>query len=306
MRTRHTFEKKLKELLNEQADKISFSTGFIKRRRKIKGSSFAKAMIIGHIGQESSLEGICGLFSQDDIEITKQGLDLRFTADSVKFMKALYLEGLSLMERSFQMNCEVLTLFKSVKLLDSTYISLPPEMEDPYRGYGSSYQNRSCPTGSALKIQLLYDYLHQVIARLDLKEGIRSDQGYRDYLDDISAGDLLISDLGYFVPHSFKLIQEKQAYFISRYKADTNVYDPSTHEKIDLLEVLRNQTFMTQDVLLGSQIKLKVRIVCQKLTPEQSAYRRRKANNLAKSRKYTSSHKNQYLLELQNSRKNEI
>lgn len=40
------FEKSLEQLLNEKADHLSFSTKLIKRRRKIKGSSFAKAMII--------------------------------------------------------------------------------------------------------------------------------------------------------------------------------------------------------------------------------------------------------------------
>ena len=87
------FEKSLEQLLNEKADHLSFSTKLIKRRRKIKGSSFAKAMIIGNLGQESSLEGICAFFHQEDIAITKQGLDLRFTKESVEFMEALYRES---------------------------------------------------------------------------------------------------------------------------------------------------------------------------------------------------------------------
>lgn len=290
------FEKKLKELLNERADKLSFLTGFIKRTRKVKGSVFVKAMIIGNMGQESSLESMCELFSQEKIELTKQGLDLRFTQDSVNFMKALYEEALGMMEQNVGVNCAILKLFKSVKLLDSSYINLPQKMSNQYRGYGSSYKDRPCTTESGLKIQLVYDYLHQVITRLDLKEGIRSDQGYRDYLQDISVGDLLIADLGYFVPSSFKHIQENRAYFISRYKADTNLYDPHTHEKIDLLELLKNQTFVTQEILLGSQVKLKVRIVCQKLNPEQASYRKRKANKLAKSHQYISSKRNQNLL----------
>lgn len=253
-------------------------------------------MILGNMGKESSLEGMCELFSQEKVGLTKQGLDLRFTQDSVNFMKALYEEALGMMKQGLGINCATLKLFKSVKLLDSSYINLPQEMSSHYRGYGSSYKNRPCTTESGLKIQLVYDYLHQVITRLDLKEGIRSDQGYRDYLQSISAGDLLIADLGYFVPSSFKRIQENHAYFISRYKADTNLYDPHTHKKIDLVELLENQTFMTQEVLLGSQVKLKVRIVCQKLTLEQASYRKRKANNLAKSRKYISSKRNQSLL----------
>src|SRR4051812_3673840 len=182
MDTVQTFEKKLKELLNERADKLSLVTGFVKRKRKLKGSSFAKAMIIGNLGQESSLEGMCELFSQDKVEITKQGLDLRFNSVSVKFMEALYQEALSLMEEGLPINCEILKPFKAVKLLDSSYINLPNKMSDQYKGYGSRYKNRACHTEAGLKIQLVYDYLHQIIARLDLKEGIRSDQGYRDYL----------------------------------------------------------------------------------------------------------------------------
>ncbi len=219
------FEKNLKELLNEKADNISSSTRFIKRRRKIKGSSFAKAMIIGNLGQESSLEGICALFCHEDVEITKQGLDLRFTRESVEFMEHLSREALSMTEESLSINCQVLKLFHSVKLLDSSYINLPETMRDQYRGYGSSYQNRPCSTQAGLKIQLVYDYLNQIISRLDFKEGVRSDQGYKDYLEDVSPGDLLITDLGYFAPNSFKIIDERKAYFLSRYKADTNPYD---------------------------------------------------------------------------------
>lgn len=292
-----SFERNLKTLLNEKADNLSSSTKFIKRRRKIKGSSFAKAMIIGNLGQECSLEGICALFCQEDIEITKQGLDLRFTRESVAFMENLYGEALNMMEESLSINCQVLKLFHSVKLLDSIYINLPENMRDQYRGYGSSYQNRPCSTQAGLKIQLVYDYLNQIISRLDFKEGVRSDQGYKDYLQDVCPGDLLISDLGYFSPDSFKAIHQRRAYFLSRYKADTNLYDPDTEEKIDLLTFLKDQVFMARELLLRSQSKLKVRIVCKKLTQEQSAYRRRKANKLAKSRGYKSSPRNQNLLD---------
>lgn len=291
------FGKNLKELLNEKADTLSLLTKFIKRRRKVKGSSFAKAMIIGNLGQESSLEGICTLFCQEDIEITKQALDLRFTKESVEFMENLYTEALGMMEESLSINCKVLKLFHFVKLLDSSYINLPENMRDQYRGYGSSYKNRPCSTQAGLKIQVVYDYLNQIISRLDIKEGIRSDQGYKDYLKDVHPGDLLIADLGYFAPNSFKIIHEQNAYFLSRYKADTNLYDPDTKEKIDLLALLKDQVFMTRELLLGSQTKLKVRIVCQKLTQEQSTYRRRKANKLAKSRGYKSSYQNQNLLD---------
>ncbi|OCA06260.1 transposase, IS4 family [Wolbachia endosymbiont of Trichogramma pretiosum] len=52
--------KKLKEFFNEKADKISTTTGFIKRKRKLKGSSFVKAIVLGNIGIDNcSIEIIC-------------------------------------------------------------------------------------------------------------------------------------------------------------------------------------------------------------------------------------------------------
>jgi len=103
-------------------------------------------------------------------------------------------------------------------------------------------------------------------------------------------------DLGCFVPASFKYIQDAQAYFISRYKSDTNLYNLKTGIKLDLLQILENKTSFSNDVLLGREAKLRVRIVCQKLTFEQSIARKNKALLLAKSRKYESSHRNQSLL----------
>ncbi len=126
-------------------------------------------------------------------------------------------------------------------------------MEELYKGYGSSYKGRESVTKSGLKIQVVLDYLNQRLDRVDLKEGIRADQGYRDHLGDIKVNDLLIADLGYFVPESFKEIEKLGAYFLSRYKSDTNIYDTETCAKIDIIEHLRDQTFIEKEVFLGKE-----------------------------------------------------
>jgi hypothetical protein len=51
------------------------------------------------------------------------------------------------------------------------------------------------------------------------------------------------------------------------------------------------------DVLLGKEAKLPVRIICYKLTDEQSRGIRRKANLLAKGHKCKSSQRKQQLLQ---------
>lgn len=273
----------LNRFFNKRADEVSIETGFIKRKRKLSGSSFIKAIIFGNIGEES-------------VVITKQGLDFRFTKEAVEFMKRMYHEAMVLFNNILQVDCRILQQFKSVKLLDSSYISLPNSMENMYKGYGTSYSSYENNTRSGIKLQLVFDYLNQTLDQLNITEGVRSDQGCRKHLSNISNNDLMISDLGYFVPSSFKQIDEIGAYFISRYKSDTNIYDIETGQKIELLECLEGKLFLEREVLLGKEAKIRVRIICQKLTEEQSIARRRKANRLAKSHGYTSSRKNQKLL----------
>ncbi len=63
--------------------------------------------------------------------------------------------------------------FGGVKLLDSSYISLPNSMEDMYKGYGTSYSGYESNTKSGIKLQLVFDYLNQTLDQLNITEGIR-------------------------------------------------------------------------------------------------------------------------------------
>ena len=62
--------------------------------------------------------------------------------------------------------------------MDNTHINLPNNMEGIYKGCEASYKNRKNKTKSAIKLQVVFDYLNQMFDRLDLTEGIRADQGY--------------------------------------------------------------------------------------------------------------------------------
>ena len=71
---------------------------------------------------------------------------------------------------------------------------------------------------------------------------------------------MLIADLlGYFVPKSFKNLSDKGDYFISRYKADTNIYDRAAN-KLDLLKLLQKESFW-QDVERRHYYQLKLFVI---------------------------------------------
>jgi len=287
-----------KDFFIKKANAVSHITGFIKRNRKLTGSSFIKTLVLGNMGgRDLSLENMCSLLHEDHVNITKQGLYLKFNSNSVTFMQVMYKECLQIFKSNLRLDCKILEQFNSVRLLDSSQIGLPNSMESIYKGCGSSYKGRPNKAKSSIKLQVIFDYLNQTVDRLEVTEGIRSDQGYRNYLEDIKSNDLLLADLGYFVPNCFKQINETGAYFISRYKSDTNIYDTHNASKIDLITLLDQKIFLEKEVLLGKELKLPVRMICHKLTAEQSSKRRRKANMLAKSRGYTSSQRNQRLLD---------
>lgn len=80
-----------------------------------------------------------------------------------------------------QIDCKILQQINSIKLLDSSYISLPNSMENMYKGYGTSYSGYESNNKSDIKLQLVFDYLNQTFDQLNITEGIRSDQGYRGF-----------------------------------------------------------------------------------------------------------------------------
>ncbi len=47
---------------------------------------------------------------------------------------------------------------------------------------------------------------------------------------------------------------------------DTNIYAIETNQKMELLECLEDKLFLETEVLLGKEARIRVRIICHKLT----------------------------------------
>jgi len=98
-------------------------------------------------------------------------------------------------------------------------------------------------------------------------------------LNRIKPKDLIIRDLGYMITGVLGKITELKAFFISRYKIGTYIYDANTDQQINLVKQLkkldRNKIKRFDTVVkLGSKEKVKVRIVALKLNEKQAAKRR--------------------------------
>lgn len=128
---------------------------------------------------------------------------------------------------------------------------------------------------------------------MELKSGVYQHlqlQGYRDndqkhaphIIKDVTAGSLVIRDLGYYVIDVFKQLDDQGVYFLSRYHSRSAIYDQSG-ARIDLAQHLRKLRkkqipVWDEQVRLGYDAKMPVRIIAIKAPLQVEQQRKRKAN----------------------------
>lgn len=202
---------KVNNVLDEQhLDGIARACKFLQRKRKIRPKSFLENMLCLTIcASASSLEELSLEFKKQDCNVTKSALHKKVTEAGVSFFKGV-LE--SLFKNAFNVSAlylHALAFIRCVKVIDSSEIRLNKKLkiENPQvRGQGA-----------AVKLQALIDAISGDIFLLDIQKSKQPDQAYKSHLDHIQKNDLLIGDLGYFCVESFRLVEEKLGYFLSRF-----------------------------------------------------------------------------------------
>lgn len=102
---------------------------------------------------------------------------------------------------------------------------------------------------------------------------------------DLDVGSLRITDLGYFSIDVFRAIAVASCYFLSRMQWTTIISIDEVRQGT-VIEFLNSQTSKLVDrwVEIGSQDRLKCRLIAWKVPPEIAANRRRKLYTMAKKR----------------------
>lgn len=206
--------------------------------------------------------------------LSKQSVWGRINHGAVWFLQ--HILGLVLAERVIQRShgvTQALRSFGRVVIQDSTTLKLAARLAACFPG---SRNQRGSKHGQ-LKIQVTYELLTQRFLNFGLSGFNRNDQAAAcDVLPLLQKGDLVLRDLGYFVGESFDKIAQAGAFFLSRLRLDTGLFDPKTHLPVNLLGQLKRYGQLDIPVLLGQQ-KLSVRLVAVKLPEPVAAERRRKA-----------------------------
>ena len=171
-----------------------------------------------------------------------------------------------------------------VLLEDSTQCRLHEKLAEAFKGSGGSASN------SAVKIDLIYEVLHQTLVEVHLRHGKTADQGRAlAIMPHLQANDLVVRDLGYFSLESLRKIGANGAWYLSRLSKGVEVYIESSAQAdaVVLVDYLQqhypDDTVIDQPVYIGQE-RLPCRLLAYRLPADVVAQRRRKASAEARKK----------------------
>jgi hypothetical protein len=132
--------KALQFVLNEKADELAKESGFIKRARKVKGSTFIKTLLFAWLPKpDTRVEGIARAGFTHHLKISAQGIDKRFTPEAGEFLKNVLGAAVSqAIAASKPAAIELFSRFTHIYVADCSTVTLPEQLADKvYRRWRS-------------------------------------------------------------------------------------------------------------------------------------------------------------------------
>jgi len=233
-------------------------------------------------------------FLPDGVNLSKAGLQKRLGPRQLASVKALLETAINrrveaLLQKSQSQG--LLGSFGRVLVEDSVCVKLNPALFGLFPGSHSKKGK-----AATVRIQLCLELKTLVYERLELMSYRENDQQFSgQIMSIIQAGDLVIRDMGYWALKVFKQISQAGAYFLSRYRPGTNLYDEQGNQ-IVLLQLLSKieqggGNFCDRWVYVGQSHRAKARLIALKCPPEVAEQRIRKAK---KDRHANANHSQEY------------
>ncbi len=289
--TDHFFSKLCQQALSRlshrhdlNAEALARASGFLERSpRKIPMDDFLKGLLAIAPQTNLSLDHIAKVIGlAAHATYTKQSLDERLSPNLQAFLASV-ITGLFGQLNHALPSGKAIEPFSRVLVQDSTSEGLPKHLAALFPGAGNQH-GRGYAT---LKIQWITDLKNSAVEHVSISGFTRNDQSAApDILEVARPGDLVLRDLGYFVPGVLAKLVRAHIWFLSRHRHDVNLYDPKTDKTLNLIALLKNSGSLDLEVLLGSE-RVPVRLIALPV-PEEIANQRRHKAKLSAQRRHRS------------------
>ena len=171
---------------------LAVKTGMIRRKRKCRAQDLVSLCVFlsQAIGTESLVSLCAKLTRATGIQLSSQGLNERFNAQTVQFLKELFLQ---VFRKKFSPMTPLSNRFTRIRILDSTAFQLPAQYASSYKGVGGGGSE------AGVKIQLEYELISGEFLETAVRDGTSSDCRYgQERTQTLEPGELSLRDLGYF------------------------------------------------------------------------------------------------------------
>ena len=267
--------------LMDRADELGQELGFIRRKRKLSGSTFLRTLVFGfqaepHAGYGNLSQSAASI----GVGISTQGLEQRFTETAARLVYQVLMCAVEQVIASHPAAIPILQRFEGVYLRDSSVIGLPVELAAIWPGVGDSRG----PT-AALKLQVEFNFSTGQLGGPILQSGRTHDQSSPFEQRRLPGGALRLEDLGYFRLERLAADDQQGVYWIMRLKGGTAVYTVDG-QRLDLVRWLNAQegTLLDQRVWVGARQRLACRLLAVRVPPEAAEQRRRRLREYARKK----------------------
>lgn len=272
-----------------ELNRLGRKTGFNQRKGGIPGYAFADTLIFpGTAYDKHSLnDQSSSLKIRHDIDITKQGINERYTDKTIDFIKSILFE---LLRKVIPDNpsIEELSHFEAVRIKDSTCFQVPEHLLEYFPGSGGSASK------AMVRIQFEYDAKSGEVLDLSLHAFNEQDQSDSvNTLHTIKENELCIRDLGYVNRKFPEALIRCRAHYLNRSAANGGIYfeKGAGIEKANFVGLKRSMTkkririLDTTAYLYGGDNKFKTRMILEMLPDDVVSERIRKIKAEAKKNK---------------------
>lgn len=249
---------------------LAYQTGMIQRKRKFQAQDLVSLCVF--LGQTISSEALVSLCTKLNEAtgtcISAEALNKRWNARTVVFLKKLFLYAFR------QKVCSSTSLssrFTRIRILDSTSFQLPSSYAEIYKCFGGGGSE------AGVKIQLEYELLSGEFLGMTVDHATSNDAKYgQERTKTLQNGDLVLRDLGYHDIGDLENISLREAYYISRIRWNTQVYQKGEDGKWILLHIetltkklQEGETLELPEVYIGLKHKHRTRLILYRLTQNE-------------------------------------
>lgn len=266
----------LQNFLTTKADELAQATGFIRRKRRWTGASFAQTLVFGWLDNpDASLGELTQTAAALGVTTSPQGLDQRFTDTAADFLRRLLQAGVETLITATPVALPLLRRFTAVTILDSSTIGLPEALAATWPGKGSSDPQAG---NAAVKLTVGWDLVTGRLHGPELQAGRQPDPKTPLAAAALPPGSLRLADLGYFDLKRMAELTRQGVYWLSRLKAGTKVRteDGTRWDSVHALLEAQGRDRVELSIRLGLAQRLPCRLLAERVPPEVAEVRRRR------------------------------